>query len=118
MSRAQVHFNRKWHWFKRHKMILKANIQNNNKRSNKCTQVLRLARNAFLIQTRCFYLVTFSLSLIRVALKVKGCTYLGANIMQYPFDDRCHCHLHNIHRPAGCACLECALQRKLSKLIN
>jgi hypothetical protein len=33
--------------------------------------------------------------------------------MEDPFDDHCHCHLHNIHRRAGCACLECALEREL-----
>jgi hypothetical protein len=38
---------------------------------------------------------------------------IGANVMEDPFDDHCHCHLHNIHRRAGCACLECALEREL-----
>ena len=42
----------------------------------------------------------------------------GANVMEDPFDDHCHYHHHNIHRHAGCACLECALERELSKSIN
>jgi len=98
-------------------MRFSANIQNNNtKKSNQYTRVTWVSPNAFLIQHRVF-LSSHIVSKNGLSPN-KRMHMAGANVMEDPFDDHCHYHHHNIHRHAGCACLECALERELSKSIN